>query len=953
MDEKKNHPRSQYNSTSLPDPLKIRKQAEKKAKAVPFPDIDTMTREELRHMFQEMKVKQIEAELQNEQLRSQLEKKDDQAALLSIVTENMLDMVALTDMEGNFTFAGKSHEILGYEPGFLIGKNVMNFVHPEDLPSILEKYAEFVSSGHPRRVEYRCRCEDGSYLWLETLGNFITDENGSPQKIVFSSRNITDRKRVEEALRQSELRLRQIIDLVPHFIFAKDVHGTFLLANKAVADAYGNSPENLIGKSDYDFTQNTEDFDFFIECDKKVIESGTGLYNIEESITDAKGSRRYLETTKIPFTTASTTTPAILGISVDITEHKETLAALRHERERFKQILNSFPFGIYIVDQNHRIEYTNQLLKERIGHPEGRPCYEYLHNLKEPCPWCLNERVFQGETVRWEWHSTQTGKDYELVDIPLYNEDGTVSKLEILNDVTERKFAENELKKRNQFIETILDNLPIGLAVNFIDEGKATYMNKKFQEIYGWPKEDLEDIENFFQKVYPNAEYREQIKKMIFEDIEAGDPEKMVWEGIEATGQDGRKKIIMAKNIPLDDQNFMISTVQDITESSKLQIQLNQAQKMESIGRLAGGVAHDFNNKLSIINGYAELAVETIDPSNPLHETIQEIHTAGKKSADIVRQLLAFARQQTISPVLLDLNETISGMLKMLQRLIGENIDLQWYPGKNLWPIKIDPSQVDQIMANLAVNSRDSISDVGKLNIQTKNTIVDEDYCRSNPEAIPGQYVMLEVSDDGCGIEKEVQDLLFEPFFTTKEIGKGTGLGLPTVYGIVKQNNGFINVYSEPGEGTTFKIYFPSEDAKNSFLYPAKESIGKIPTGTETVLVVEDDNTILQMSKQMLERLGYTVETAGTPSEALKISNEYEGIIHLLITDVIMPELNGRDLSVRLSKNHPDLKTLYMSGYTADVIAHHGVIDEGVKFIQKPFSLKDLAVKVREVIEQG
>jgi two-component system, cell cycle sensor histidine kinase and response regulator CckA len=248
-------------------------------------------------------------------------------------------------------------------------------------------------------------------------------------------------------------------------------------------------------------------------------------------------------------------------------------------------------------------------------------------------------------------------------------------------------------------------------------------------------------------------------------------------------------------------------------DRKKLQEQLNETQKMEFVGRLAGGIAHDFNNKLTIINGYAEMAMGMIDPSDPLYETIQEIHAAGQQSAIIVRQLLAFARQQTIKPMLLDLNESISSMLKMLQRLIGENIDLAWQLGNNLWPVKIDPSQVDQIMANLAVNARDAISDVGKMIIETKNTVVDEAYCKSNPEATPGRYVMLAVSDDGCGIEKEVIDLIFDPFFTTKEIGKGTGLGLSTIYGIVKQNNGFLNVSSEPGKGSTFNIYLPAHEA--------------------------------------------------------------------------------------------------------------------------------------------
>jgi len=388
-------------------------------------------------------------------------------------------------------------------------------------------------------------------------------------------------------------------------------------------------------------------------------------------------------------------------------------------------------------------------------------------------------------------------------------------------------------------------------------------------------------------------------------------------------------------------------------EREKLQIQLNQAQRMESVGRLAGGVAHDFNNKLTIINGYAEMAIDMMEPSDPLRKTIQEIHTAGKKSADIVRQLLAFARKQTISPVLLDLNDTISSMLKMLQRLIGENIGLAWHPGKNLYRVKIDPSQVDQIMANLSLNARDAISDVGKLTIETKNTVVDEDYCKSNPEAIPGRYVMLVVSDNGCGMEKEVKDQLFEPFFTTKDVGEGSGLGLPTVYGIVKQNNGFINVCSEPGEGTIFKIYLPRHEEQE---IPASEHLKEFseqrPTGSETILLVEDERSVLHMGRVLLKRLGYTVLTAEAPDDALQLAEAYEGKIDLLITDVIMPEMNGRDLAMRINLLIPEIKTIYISSYGESVIAQLGVLDEGVHYIQKPFSVEKLAVKVRQAIEQ-
>lgn len=317
-----------------------------------------------------------------------------------------------------------------------------------------------------------------------------------------------------------------------------------------------------------------------------------------------------------------------------------------------------------------------------------------------------------------------------------------------------------------------------------------------------------------------------------------------------------------------------------------------------------------------------------------------------------MRQLLAFARKQTISPVQMDLNDTVSGLLKMLQRLIGENIDLSWHPGGSLWPVKIDPSQIDQIMANLAVNARDAISDVGKMTIETRNVVIGQDHCRVYPYFVSGEYVMLAVSDNGCGMEKEVQKNLFEPFYTTKETGKGTGLGLSTIYGIVKQNNGFINVYSEPGQGSAFKIYLPRHETEESNPGASAKSHEQMPTGSETILIVEDEAAIVHLTRGMLEKLGYSVITARKPEDALQLAASHEGRIDLLITDVVMPEMNGRDLSARLSVNNPALQTLFMSGYTADLIAHHGVLDKGVQFIEKPFSHKDLAAKVRQALGQ-
>ena len=385
-------------------------------------------------------------------------------------------------------------------------------------------------------------------------------------------------------------------------------------------------------------------------------------------------------------------------------------------------------------------------------------------------------------------------------------------------------------------------------------------------------------------------------------------------------------------------------------EKDKLESQLRQAQKMEAVGRLAGGVAHDFNNMLGVILGHSDMLLEQIDSDQPFHADLTEIRKAGERSADLTRQLLAFARKQTVAPKVIDLNKTVTDMTSMLKRLIGENIDLAWIPDDKLWSVKIDPSQIDQILANLCVNARDAIADVGKVTIETSNTALDTAYCETHAGFMPGEYVLLAVSDSGCGMDSETLDSAFEPFFTTKESNKGTGLGLATVYGVVKQNQGFINIYSEPGQGTTFKIYLPRHLAKTAETEERKPQAAA--RGSETILLVEDEPAILRMTTMMLEREGYTVVAAGTPGEAIELAHIHSAEIHLLMTDVVMPEMNGRDLASNILSHYPNLKRLFMSGYTANVIAHHGVLDEGVNFIQKPFSKGDLAAKVREALER-
>lgn len=394
----------------------------------------------------------------------------------------------------------------------------------------------------------------------------------------------------------------------------------------------------------------------------------------------------------------------------------------------------------------------------------------------------------------------------------------------------------------------------------------------------------------------------------------------------------------------------------DITESEqaeaerqKLQAQLAQAQKMESIGRLAGGVAHDFNNMLAVILGHTELALGELSPEQPLYPRLRHIHDAARRSADLTRQLLGFARRQTVDPQVLDLNDTVAGLLPMVRRLIGEDIDLAWIPGQGLGAVKIDPSQVDQVLVNLCVNARDAIADTGKITIETGTVTFDARYCAEHAGFVPGDYILLAVSDNGCGMGSEVLAHLFEPFFTTKEIGKGTGLGLAMVYGVVKQNNGFITVYSEPGQGTTIKIYLPRHTAQLTGKIRGAAGVQAI-SGAGTILLVEDEPMLLEMTATMLRFLGFTVLPVATPEEAMTLIGRHDGAIDLLLTDVVMPGMNGRDLASRMQARCPDLKCLFMSGYTANVIAHHGMLEEGVHFIQKPFAVRDLARKIREIL---
>lgn len=514
-----------------------------------------------------------------------------------------------------------------------------------------------------------------------------------------------------------------------------------------------------------------------------------------------------------------------------------------------------------------------------------------------------------------------------------------------------KQLSEQEEKYRN-----IFENAPVGIF-QATPDGRFLTANSNCAGILGFESADamLNDQGRTLVDLYAFPEHGQETLRQVRQDNHT------ILEDVEVLRKDGRHACInlYLRSTPNQDANIIEGFVTDVTdrklageEKAKLEAQLIQSQKMESLGRLAGGVAHDFNNMLSVILSNSELAMNQLGTGHPVGERLEVIVKATQRSADLTRQMLAFARQQPVQPKVLDLNFAIEGMLRMLRRIIGEDIAITWIPGQRLWRTFMDPTQVDQILANLLVNSRDAIKGEGKVTITTQNVHLDRTWRDLRMEARDGDFVLLTVSDDGCGMDVKTREKIFEPFFTTKPPGQGTGLGLATVYGTVHQNGGFINVYSEPRLGTTFKVYLPRHLGAEVESADQAEVVA-LPKGTETVVLVEDNALFLQSISAILGALGYNVLPVSEAKEAIRLAQEFPGPLHLLLTDVVMPGMNGRDLAHAFQSAWPGIKCLFMSGYTADIISRQGILHEGLQFIQKPFSSQEIANKIRSVLDAG
>jgi two-component system cell cycle sensor histidine kinase/response regulator CckA len=745
--------------------------------------------------------------------------------------------------------------------------------------------------------------------------------------------------------------LAAIVESSSDAIFSKDMLGTIISWNQGAERLYGYSAAEIVGKSIVVIIPE----ELHGEAAQFLGEIAAGrVVTREETLRRRRdGTQLYVSLIISPVRDSEGRIVGASTIAHDITERKRAEDALRDSELRYRRLFETAKDGILILDAHSgRIVDVNPFLTNLLDYPRE----DFLGRTL----WDLGSfRQVQQSKAAFEELQGQQYIRYE--DLPLETRTGGRVNVEFVSnvygingksviqcnirDITERKLAEEKLRKSEERFSKAFCNSPLASTISTETDGRYLDVNDAYLEMVGRKREDVIGRTtaelNFWAQPSKRSEMIQQLR-------EGGRVTELRTQYKTSTGET-READVSSELIELEGQACVLAITRDVTETLRLEAQFRQAQKMEAVGRLAGGVAHDFNNMLGVIIGYSDLSLGMIAPGSPVNRHLEQIKKASHRAVGITRQLLAFSRQQVVFPKNLDLNEVVQNVITMLQRLVGEDVAMSFRPTVPIGSINADPGQIEQILMNLVVNARDAMPGGGEIVVETGHAELDEHYVSRHAGTHAGQHVVLVVSDTGCGMEESIKSQIFEPFFTTKGIGQGTGLGLSTVYGIVKQGGGTIYVYSEPGKGTTFKIYFPSVAAKAEQLIPSREETA-FPGGSETILVVEDDEPLRELTVRMLQDAGYRVTEAKNAESALDIVKAARPGIDLVLTDVVMPGKSGVELLEQAKAVNPSVHSLFMSGYTGDLMALRGGVVPEAAFLEKPFTRNSLLKKVRSAL---
>jgi PAS domain S-box-containing protein len=881
------------------------------------------------------------------------------------VLEDIQEGYFEVDLAGNYTFV---NDVLckryGYTREELIGKNYRQYTHEEDQKKVFQAFNEAYRTGRPVRVfDDNIIRKDGAIGTYEISASLVRDSKGKAIGFRGTSRDITERKQAEELLRESEAKFQQLFDEAPVGYHEYDTQGRITKVNRTELEMLGYTHEEVLGQPVWKFIGDEETSRDLVLA--KIAGTVPPGHSFERAYHRKDGTTLTVLIEDRPLTDSEGKIVGIRSTIQDVTERKKAEEALRRSEEKYRTILESIEDGYYEEDLAGNFVFFNEAMCRIYGYPKE----ELLGlNYKQYTDENTAKQLFQLFSEIYKTGNPCSEYSYELI-----RKDGAKRYIEasaslkrdpsgkpigfrgVVRDITERERAEEALRQSEEKYRNILQSIQDGYFENDL-AGNLTFINDIVCTHLGYTREELIGM-NYRQ--YTDEENARKLYQRYNQLYVTGQIKPFE---IEFTRKDGSKLTDeLSISLIKDSEGKTIAfrcTARDISERKQaeedklsLQEQLRQSQKMEAIGQLAGGVAHDFNNLLTVIKGYSQLSLLDLKENDPLRGNIQEIEKATQRATDLTRQLLAFSRRQILDLKVVDLNLLLKDTEKMLRRIIGEDIELVTHLSEDLGKVKIDPSQIEQVIFNLVVNARDAMPSGGKLTIETANVELDEAYAHTHVGVVPGRYVRLSVSDTGVGMTHEVKEKVFEPFFTTKEKGKGTGLGLSMVYGIVKQSNGNIWVYSEPNRGTTFRIYFPRSE-EEADTRREREETDFFPRGSETILLVEDDELVRDLASRLLKQQGYTVLEASNGQEALSVAKEHVGeTIHLLLADIVMPQMGGKELADWLKISRPNVKVLFTSGYADYAIVHHGVLDAGTQFLQKPFSLKTLSHKVREVLD--